>query len=105
MARANNSEPTVHDLSAQLDALKADIGTITSTLSDMGRAKGEEIGNQAKSAAKAAQRKGEEAAEYATGKAHDAHDAANDFVRSQPATALGIAAGIGFLVGMMSSRR
>ena len=30
---------------------------------------------------------------------------ANDFVKNQPAAALGIAAGLGFLVGFMSSRK
>ena len=30
---------------------------------------------------------------------------ANDFIKNQPAAALGIAAGLGFLVGLISSRK
>lgn len=49
----------------------------------------------------AGQRKAHEAAEYA----EERYDEVSEMVRRNPAQALGIAAGIGFLVGLLISRR
>ena len=79
--------PTVDDLSAQIQILRDDIASLTSTMGDYGKAKAQEARSTAQDAAAEAQMRAEE------------------FVRSQPTTALGIAAGIGFLFGLVTARR
>lgn len=94
----NGKDVTISDLSDQIEILKADIASLTGTLSDYGKAKGAE-------AAKTAKDTVSDAALEARVKALDAQKQAEDFIRTQPATALGLAAGIGFLVGLITSRR
>lgn len=98
MAKPTTGEVSVEDLSAQMDILKSDLSNLTQTLSDYGIAKSHEASRAAKDAASqmsAASRK----------KAYEAQAQAEEFVHSQPATALGIAAGLGFLIGMMTARK
>ena len=100
---------SVDDLAAQIETLKGDLSELTRTFSDFGSAKTEE-------AARAARDKAEELRDAGKAKASELHEAgreraleaqlqAEDFMRRQPATALGIAAGVGFLVGMFASSR
>jgi len=98
-AAANgNSTASVEDLSAQIEILKTDLAQLTQILSDYGIAKSEEVKQAA--TAKAAQYR---AAGRET--AQEAQSQAEEFIRTQPATALGLAAGLGFLVGMIMVRR
>lgn len=89
---------SVEDLSAQIDALKNDLSSLTSSLSDYG------IGKAAE--AKQATKEGAETLKAAASdKAIEAQLHTEEFVKTQPATALGLAAGLGFLVGMITARR
>jgi ElaB/YqjD/DUF883 family membrane-anchored ribosome-binding protein len=92
------SSASIEDLSAQIEILKNDLSTLTQTLSDYGVAKTEEVTRSAKIKAEQLRAAGRETAA-------DAQLQAEEFVRTQPATALGIAAGLGFLVGMFTARR
>ncbi|MHA3978398.1 DUF883 family protein [Halovulum sp. GXIMD14794] len=96
MARAtsSNSEPTLDDLQAQISALKNDIATLTETLKDYGKAQGEHLAA-----------KGEAKLTEAQAQAMRAYADAETTVREHPATAVGVAAGLGFLVGLMTGRR
>lgn len=109
MARALNdvskNDATVADLTDQIDVLRRDLSALTGTMADLGKAKGSELTSAAAQQVDAAREKGAEAVEFASQRAKVAQHQANDFIQSQPATALGIAAGVGFLVGMMSTRR
>jgi len=89
---------SLEDLSAQIDILKNDIATLTSSVGEYGKEKGRTAANSARSSAN-------DLATSGRVKALEAQDAAEDFVREQPATALGIAAGLGFLVGLIATRR
>jgi ElaB/YqjD/DUF883 family membrane-anchored ribosome-binding protein len=80
-------ETSVEDLSKQIDALKNDLSALTQTLADYGVAKSETAANAAKD------------------KALEAQLHAEEFIRTQPATSLGLAAGLGFLVGLITARR
>ncbi|WP_299413392.1 DUF883 domain-containing protein [uncultured Sulfitobacter sp.] len=92
------SDATLQDLSEQIETLKADIAALTETLGDYGAAK-------TKAAKEAARDKAAEL--HASGRATvaKAQNNVEEFVQTQPATALGLAAGIGFLVGVMASAR
>ncbi|MEW9918007.1 YqjD family protein [Marimonas sp. MJW-29] len=96
--RATDTDISIEDLSAQIDILKADIASLTDALGTYTKAKGAEASEYAKTKARETARAGRE-------KAVEAQLHAEDFVRNQPATALGIAAGVGFLVGMFTARR
>ena len=71
------------ELSAQLDALKADMADLTQTMKNLGVAKVDD----------------------ARAHAQDGVDQALDYVRDKPANALAVAAGMGFLIGLLSGRR
>jgi ElaB/YqjD/DUF883 family membrane-anchored ribosome-binding protein len=79
-------------------ALKDDIAALTGSMSDYSKTKARDATDQARSAA-------HDYAEAGKEKAVEAQQSAEAFIRTQPATALGIAAGVGFLVGLITARR
>ncbi|SPJ23101.1 DUF883 family protein [Palleronia abyssalis] len=87
------SNPTTEDLSRQVDALKADISRLTETLGDYGRTKSREYQGEAR-------RRANEIRDEAQGRVDDIEA----YVRQNPAQALGIAAGVGLLIGLFSRR-
>lgn len=89
---------TVDDLSNQIATLKSDIATLTGTMGEFGKTKSRAAADQAKTTA-------QDLANTSREKALEAQASAEEFIRTQPATALGIAAGIGFLVGLIAARR
>jgi len=95
---ANAKNVSVEDLSAQMDILKNDLATLTKTLSDYGVSKSADASRHVRETASELQAAGRE-------KAYQAQAQAEEFVHNQPATSLGLAAGLGFLVGMMTARR
>ncbi|NIY78386.1 MAG: DUF883 domain-containing protein [Rhodobacteraceae bacterium] len=108
MARAQTNgtvEETSADLSAQIATLKADVAELTNTLADYGRAQKAQLGATAEDSFEAAKQKGVETADYARQQARDAYAGAEKTVRENPAASVGIAAGVGFLVGLLASRR
>ncbi|MGJ8546552.1 MAG: DUF883 family protein [Sulfitobacter sp.] len=101
----SNAEPNLADLREQIDALRQDLHGLTGTIAEIGKAKGDKLSEAANQQYEAARQKGSEAADYARARARDVEHQARDFVNEQPTMALGIAAGAGFLVGMLSTRR
>ncbi|WP_088634175.1 YqjD family protein [Phaeobacter sp. 22II1-1F12B] len=97
-ASDSTQQKTVDELSAQIETLRKDLSSLTETITELGREKKSELTDTAR-------RKKAEAEEYISTQARDARDQATEFVSTQPATALGIAAGIGFLIGCLTSRR
>ncbi len=91
-------DATIEDLSTQIAILKDDIAALTSTVSDYGKSKSRQVAGQARTTA-------HDLANSGRDKALEAQDTAEEFIRTQPATAVGIAAGVGFLVGLIASRR
>lgn len=99
-ASDSTQQKTVDELSAQIETLRKDLSSLTETITELGREKKSELTDTAR------RKKAEaEAEEYISTQARDARDQATEFVSTQPATALGIAAGIGFLIGCLTSRR
>lgn len=102
---ANQKTVTTEDLSAQVDQLKNDIAGLTKTISDLGRARGDQMAASVKDHAHAAKEAGEAHLADLQNSALRTAESAEDYVKRNPATALGIAAGFGFLVGFLGSRR
>jgi len=109
MARASTNgsakDVSVEDLTNQIEILRKDLSDLTSTMSDMGKAKKAQLADAAAEQVEGSRQKGIGTGDLLGSHARDVQGQANDFVKSQPATALGIAAGVGFLVGLMSTRR
>lgn len=109
MARTNtngsSSDVSVADLTDQIETLRKDLSDLTGTIADIGKTKKAQLADAAAQQVETARQKGIETADLLGNHARDVQGQANDFVKSQPATALGIAAGVGFLVGLMSTRR
>ncbi len=99
-----SKDVTTADLTDQIEVLREDISSLTQTIADIGKAKGAEATDAAKAKAAELRDRASATAEAARGQAAQLQGQANDFIRDQPATALGIAAGIGFLVGYMGRR-
>lgn len=102
---SKNGSATTADLSDQIEILRNDLSALTQTIADLGKAKGDEAVSAAKAKAADVRDKAADHAETARLQALELQDRTNDFIRNQPATALGVAAGLGFLVGFMSSRK
>ena len=109
LAEVTNSEATADDLTAQVATLRADVTALTELLGDYTKSKGAELSETAKekftSVRDESKARAAAAAEAAGQHATQLHGQANDFVKNQPATAMGVAAGIGFLIGFMSGRK
>lgn len=93
------------DLAAQIDTLRNDIAALAQTVGDIGKARGEEAVNAAKGKVDAVRDQAADAADTARLRAMEFQDQADNFIKTQPGTALGVAAGIGFLIGFFGSRR
>ncbi|MFQ1702081.1 YqjD family protein [Loktanella agnita] len=102
---ALKSEAKSEDLRSEIDTLRADLASLTSTISSLGRAKGDEALSAAKAKAAEVRSKAADHAETAKLQATELQHQATDYVRTNPGTALGIAAGAGFLLGYLGSRK
>jgi len=99
------NEPGINDLVTQMKILKDDIASLTQTVGEVGKAEASRAVDIAKS-------KGVQAKEAGEAKLTDARSIAESYgreagimVREQPATALGVAAGVGFVLGFLMSNR
>jgi ElaB/YqjD/DUF883 family membrane-anchored ribosome-binding protein len=105
MTDGNVTDPSVSDLTADIATLRKDLANLTSTIGNLTKAKAADLADTAEGYVASARDKGHDAIDHAAARARDAQSQAEAFVKAQPATALGIAAGIGFLVGMLSTRK
>lgn len=104
--RSNGTaEPTFDDLAAQIDELKADLAQLTGLMSDYAVAKKGELEEGARTKAREAGARARDEADAVAQSALRSYRSAEDAVRKEPAMAVGIAAGIGFLVGLVTARR
>ena len=106
-AETNNfrAEASSAELQAQIAALKSDIAALTSTIADYGKAKGKSAAASAKATMEDARAKGGEQLAVFQDEAVKAYRSVETSARENPAAAVGIAAGIGFLFGLLTTRR
>lgn len=98
-------EKSVKDLETEMAALRSDIADISETLKGIGKGGVADLNARARETASHLKARGKAQAKYAGEQAHAAYDAAEDTVRHNPAASVGVAAGVGFLVGLFLSRR
>ncbi|SLN58022.1 DUF883 family protein [Pseudooctadecabacter jejudonensis] len=92
------------DLSAQIEAIKADLAGLTEVLAGLGQSKVAQAQEHASATFESARAAGAEHADKARDQAERLGNEARDFIHRQPATALGVAAGVGFLIGFLGRR-
>lgn len=103
-AKSNVSEMST-DVSKQMSVLREDVSKLTELVAEYGKAQGQYAKQEAANKANAIADAGVDAAKAAQAKAQDTFNTAEDAVRKNPTAAVGIAAGLGFLVGMLAARR
>ena len=91
-------------LKSQLEAIKGDVAQLTELLGEIGLRRKDETLDAAKARYKDLRAKGEAQYDDAQRYLSEQTDQAVEAVRRQPLTALGIAVGIGFVVGLISRR-
>lgn len=101
----NNVSELNTDVAKQMAILRDDIANLTATVAEYGKAQGALLKSTAAEKAAEVADAGTATAETVKKKATKTYLDAEDAVRANPGTAIGIAAGIGFLVGMMTARR
>lgn len=103
------AEASLNDIVAQIAALRSDIDGLTASVATYGKAQGRALGAKAQETAEdlrdRARANADELARRAADAGSDVYQRANDFVTRQPGTAIGLAAGIGFVVGLLTQRR
>jgi ElaB/YqjD/DUF883 family membrane-anchored ribosome-binding protein len=107
MARAmtNGKTADAEDLHAQIAALKSDLSALSNTIADMGTARKDQIKASATDAANHLQAQGKAVMQDAQVAAGQAAEKAQQSVRENPAAAVGIATGLGFVLGFLTARK
>lgn len=107
MARsaANIKETDIDDLGAQMATLKDDIATLTRTVADMGTSKKDTLTAAAANKAEHLRDKGKFALHSAEAQVRDLGQQASRQVQENPAAAMGIATGVGFVLGLLMARK
>ncbi len=107
MAGSKNAPPppTPEDLAQQIETLRADLSRIAETMGELARLRAEEQAERLREARDHVGRMAEQEARRIYRQAGDAMEQADEMIRERPAMAVGIAAGLGFLVGLMMSAR
>lgn len=104
-AEKNNVSELNTDVAKQMAVLREDISALTATVAEYGKAQGALLKSTAADKAAGLANSGVAAADAVKAQAGKSYSDAEDAVRANPGAAIGIAAGIGFLVGMISARR
>jgi ElaB/YqjD/DUF883 family membrane-anchored ribosome-binding protein len=105
MAQGKSSAPDSDDLSAQIATLRQDIGMITETLGEMAKAQRDGMTAAAQKKFDEARARGADAISSAQAQANALNAQAHDFVQEKPALSLGMAAALGFVVGILTTSR
>ncbi|WP_375173782.1 YqjD family protein [Pseudooceanicola sp.] len=107
MARADSVKDAVktEDLQADVEQLKKDIAALTKSLGEYSKAQRSHLRDVTKDAVDDAARKGREQVAAARDGVEEAYAQAEEQVRAHPSAAVGLAAGLGFVLGLVTARR
>lgn len=102
---ATTATATADDVRDQIAALQADMAALTRTVGDYGKARGDDAKASAVRKAEEIRARADVLRNDAEAQLRTGYAQAETAVRDNPAAAVGIAAGLGFLVGLLSARR
>ncbi|TCO69556.1 DUF883 family protein [Rhodovulum euryhalinum] len=105
MAQSQKSSATDDDLGRQIEALKSDVSDISKTLAQMGAERRDETVDGVRRAASGLRARGADAADQISTGGMALGEEAADAVRRNPGSAMALAVGAGFIVGLMTGRR
>ena len=100
----SSANPSSEDVTEQLAVIRSDLQELASLIADVGKAKGADVSGFAHEKAAQARATAKDGIEAARAQAANLQGQANDFVKNQPGLAIGIAAGVGFLIGSLGRR-
>lgn len=108
----DEKDQTIAELSAQIDELKGQLSDLVKTakrrgasMADTLRDNGEDLADELRGRARRAYNSAADQASDLRDRASGYWDDADNAVRENPATAMGIAVGVGFLLGAILTRR
>jgi ElaB/YqjD/DUF883 family membrane-anchored ribosome-binding protein len=101
----NTAEMTYDEMKEQFAVLKADLEVLGEKMADAGREGARDVYRRAHRTGRRAISAAEEGLGHMGEQFDDTLSRAETFTRERPGTALGLAAGAGFLLAMMLSRR
>jgi ElaB/YqjD/DUF883 family membrane-anchored ribosome-binding protein len=102
---AKAADISTAELQAQIATLKNDIAELTSAVGRFGKAQSEALKAQARAGIRSVAEKGMDGVSAAQDLAAEKYAETEDYVRAHPATSVGVAAALGFLVGLVTARR
>ncbi|MFX0545090.1 DUF883 family protein [Roseovarius sp. S1116L3] len=102
---AQTKSPDSEDLQAQIATLRKDLAGITETLGAMAKAQKDGMTEAAAKRYDEARARGADALNSAQAQANALNAQAHEFVHEKPALSLGMAAALGFVVGILSTSR
>jgi ElaB/YqjD/DUF883 family membrane-anchored ribosome-binding protein len=97
--------PSVEDLSQQIKDLKADVAKLVETLGSMAKAEGEDLTEDMRARAEKLRKAGAARTAEAEARLSELASEAEVLARERPAAAMGVAAGVGFVLGLILARR
>ncbi|WP_186827064.1 DUF883 family protein [Shimia ponticola] len=106
MARAGtNGKAKPDDLNHEIAALRQDVEALTQALTDMGEEKVQDITRRAQDMGRKVSNGASDMAVHTAEAVQAGASNAQRMARENPGATLGIAAGLGFLIGYMTARR
>ena len=102
---ASSAKATSDDVRDQIATLQADIAALTKTVSEYGKAQSDSAKSMAADKAEELRLRASILKDDAEAQIKSGYAQAETAVKDNPAAAVGIAAGLGFLVGLLSARR
>ena len=104
-AKSAKADASAEDVREQISALQADVAALTKAISSYGKAKGADAKAAAELTAEDLKLRAEKLGKDAEAQIRSGYASAEGAVRDNPAAAVGIAAGLGFLLGLITTRR
>ena len=104
-AKDDKPEPTIEDLARQMEGLRADLSELAETLKALGISQTRAAAEEVKQRAGEARDAGAQQVEELQARLEAMLGEADKLARDRPATAMGIAAGLGFVIGLLLARR
>lgn len=101
----STTKATPDDLGKQLDTLREDVAQLTRTIAQLTRDEAEHAADTARDALGKARAGVAQEYDRVSAQGRQAVDHADALIREKPAMAMGVAAGVGLLVGLMMSRK
>ncbi len=103
-SRTTASDPSISEMEAQIETLKAEIAKLTAQVQSSGEKSLEALKSIAQEGATQMRAKGEAAVQGLKSEASDIEGEIVARVREKPVTSLAIAAGVGFLFALLTRR-